>query len=151
MADIIKEERVNASTSEVWVAGDRFGDIADWHPGLEKSALIEGSDPTGLGARRRCDFTGGKKHIFEEIVGYEAGHSMAVHIYDGNIPMQSAKVTFRIKPDGPDKTKVSAEVDFKMKLGVLGAAIKPLAKRQLGNDIAKLLKANKGFVEQQAI
>lgn len=151
MVDIIKEELVNASAAEVWAAWDAFGDIADWHPGLEKSALLNNSEPTGLGARRRCDFTGGKKHILEEIVAYEAGKSMAVHIYDGNIPVQSAKVTFRVKPDGPNKTKVSAEVEFKMKMGVLGLAIKPLAKKQMGNDIAKLLIANKGFVESRAI
>ncbi len=151
MADIVKEETINASAAEVWAAWDKFGDIADWHPGLEKSALLEGSEPTGLGARRRCDFTGGKQHILEEIVGYEAGKSMAVHIYDGNIPVQSAKVTFRVKPEGPNKTTVSAEVDFKMKMGVLGAVIKPLAKKQLGNDIAKLLGANKSYVEQRAI
>lgn len=151
MADIIKEELIDASAAEVWDAWDRFGDIADWHPGLEKSALLKGSQSTGLGAKRRCDFIGGKKHILEEIVDYETGKSMAVHIFDGNIPVQSAKVTFRVEPQGPNKTKVSAEVDFKMKMGALGSAIKPLAKRQLGNDIAKLLSANKGFVESRAI
>lgn len=151
MADIIKQETINASSAEVWAIWDRFGDIADWHPGLEKSALVKGSKPTGLGARRKCDLIGGKNYIMEEIVDYEAGHSMAVHIYDGNIPVKSALVTFRINPDGPNKTNVSAEVEFKMKMGLLGAAIKPLAKKQLGNDIAKLLSANKGYAEKFAI
>ena len=151
MADVVKEELVCASVAEVWAVWDGFADIANWHPGLKKSALLDGSIPTGLGARRRCDFSDGKHHILEEIVGYEEGQQMVVHIYDGNIPVQSSKVTFSFKPEGPNKTRVKAEVDFKMKGGILGSAVKPLAKRQLGADIAKLLKANRAFVEQGAI
>jgi len=151
MPDFTKEEVVNASAATVWATWDNFGHIADWHPGLEKSALLDASQPTGLGARRRCDMIGGKNFILEEIVEYQANQLMAVHIYDGNIPVKSAKVTFRIKPEGLNKARVSAEVEFNMKMGLLGILIKPLVKKQLGKDIAKLLKANRGYAERQVI
>lgn len=151
MPDIRKEETVEASIAEVWEVWDDFGAIASWHPGLRKSALLDQSPPTGVGAKRRCDFSNGKNFILEEIIEYEAGKSMVVHIYDGNVPIQTSTVTFMLEALGPDKTRVAAEVDFKLKGGLLGSMAKPLAKKQLGNDISKLLRANKSYVEHSAI
>jgi uncharacterized protein YndB with AHSA1/START domain len=139
MPDIRKEETIHASIAEVWDVWNDFGAIAVWHPGLRKSALMDQSPATGMGAKRRCDFADGKHYILEEIVDYQAGKSLTVHIYDGNIPVQTSKVTFTLDALGPDTTRLSAEVDFKLKGGVLGSIAKPLAKKQLGNDISKLL------------
>ena len=151
MADFRKQQTVNASISEVWNILDDFGSIADWHPGLRQSALLENSPHTGSGARRRCDFADGKHYILEEIVGYEDGRMMQVQIYGGNIPVKTSKITFRVQPLSPDQTRISAEVAFKLKGGLLGEMFKPLAKIQLGKDISKLLSANKHHAERAAI
>jgi uncharacterized protein YndB with AHSA1/START domain len=151
MPDIRKEVTIHASIAEVWDVWDDFGAIANWHPGLRKSALLDQSPATGIGAKRRCDFADGKHFILEEIVDYQAGKSMAVHIFDGNIPVQTSKVTFSLDALGPDKTRLSAEVDFQLRGGVFGSIAKPLAKKQLGKDISKLLQANKTHVEGLAI
>ncbi|NRB17263.1 MAG: hypothetical protein HRU33_06715 [Rhodobacteraceae bacterium] len=74
--------------------------------------MLEGSKPTGKGAKRRCDFVGGRNHIPEEIVAYEPERQLTIKIYDGNILLKVAFVTFTFLAIEPPQTQISVAADF---------------------------------------
>jgi uncharacterized protein YndB with AHSA1/START domain len=147
MKPLIVKRTVNAPIENVWRVWDSFGDIHRFHPGLENSYLIEKSEPTGKGARRRCDFTGGKNYILEELVGYDPQGKMVVKIYDGNIPLKEAYVTFTFRRVSAQATEISASAEFTPKFGPLGALLRPLMRMQLGKGLEDLLRGNAEYME----
>ncbi|WP_114285288.1 SRPBCC family protein [Candidatus Halocynthiibacter alkanivorans] len=149
MAKITLEKAVNAPLSDVWKSWDAFADIYTFHPGIENSYLLDGSQPTGTGARRRCDFVGGKNHVLEEIVAYEPEKKLTVKIYDGNIPLKVAFVTFEFRALGPQRTQITTTADYEMKMGVLGKLISPIMRKQLGAGLDALLDGNAAFMTER--
>ncbi|NIZ63230.1 SRPBCC family protein [Sedimentitalea sp. CY04] len=150
MAQITKEKTVNAPLSEVWKSWDAYADVHTFHPGVENSYLLEGSKATGNGAKRRCDFVGGKNHILEEIVAYEPEKKLTIKIYDGNVPLKVAYVTFAFQALGPSQTKITVSADFSMKMGLLGKLISPIMRKQLGAGLGILLDGNAEMMDRQA-
>jgi hypothetical protein len=150
MAPVILKQTVEAPLAAVWESWDRYADVHSFHPGLENSYLVENSRSTGLGAKRRCDFVGGKNYILEEIVAYEAQRKMTLKIYDGNIPLKVAFVTFTFKPLGPMRTEISATAQFTPKFGPLGLLLRPIMRKQLGKGLTELLAGNAAYVATRA-
>lgn len=149
MSKVKMEQIVEAPLAQAWASWDKFGDIKDFHPGLQDSSLLEGSAPTGVGAKRRCDFTGGKNYILEEITGYIPERELSLKIYDGNIPVKAGFLTLRLEPITPTRTKILVELDFVMKFGAIGSLMKPIMRGQFRKALAGLLEANAKHVEAQ--
>ena len=78
MTPVTLKQTVDAPLAAVWESWDRYADVHSFHPGIENSYLVENSRSTGLGAKRRCDFVGGKNYILEEIVAYEEQRKMTL-------------------------------------------------------------------------
>ena len=149
MSAVKSEKVVNAALSEVWKTWDAYGDVYKFHPGVEKSYLLEDSVQAGKGARRRCDFVGGKNYVLEEIVSYNPEASFTHKLYDGNIPVKHAFVTFTFQPLGTDRTKVLISAEFKMKFGLLGALLKPIMRKQLQKGLDAMLDGNADYLAKQ--
>lgn len=150
MAKVTVERQVNASQADTWAAWDDFGNIQDFNPSLRRSALLEGSQPTGLGAERRCDMKDGKNHILERVVGYVPGRELVIDIYDGTMPLKAARATVTVTPDGAARSIVHMEMEFTPGLGLLGTAMIPLMKIQFRKMLNGLLAGNAEFVERRA-
>lgn len=150
MAPVTLKQIVDAPLAAVWESWDRYADVHSFHPGIGNSYLVENSRPTGLGAKRRCDFVGGKNYILEEIVAYEEQRKMTLKIYDGNIPLKVAFVTFTFKPLGPKRTEITATARFTPKFGPLGVLLRPVMRKQLGKGLTELLEGNAAYVAARA-
>ena len=74
MPNIQVEKFVNAPLADVWKTWDNYGEVAAFHPGVEKSYLLEDSAPSGKGAKRRCDFVDGKNHVLDACYCPTDGH-----------------------------------------------------------------------------
>ena len=149
MSAIHKQIVVNAPIEDVWASWDAFGDIMVFNPNVNKSKLLPGSQKTGLGAKRRCDFTDGKNHVLEEIVGYQPQESMTVAIYEGSVPIKSATVRLDFEPISASQTRITVHMDFTPKFGFVGGLLKPMMRKQFGAAFEALLAGNAQHVEKQ--
>jgi uncharacterized membrane protein len=150
MSEVTVTQIVNAPVADVWAVWDDFGNIADFNPGVEKSYLLNGSSPGGLGAERQCDFIGGKIFVREKVVGYTPHKQMVIDIYDGNIPVKNAGATLNFKSLGANRTEVEMTMRFTPKMGLLGKMMVPMMKKQFRGALDGLLAGNANFVEATA-
>ncbi|MCP4303868.1 MAG: SRPBCC family protein [bacterium] len=150
MTTITAKRVVEAPLEEVWESWDAFADIREFHPDLKDSYLIADSAPTGLGARRQCDFNDGKTYLREKIIGYEPRQWLVIDIYETSAPIKKAGATFDFKALGPTRTEVTMRFEFTPKMGLLGRMMLPVMKRQFAKGLSGLLEGNATFVEQQA-
>jgi len=148
MAKVTITTTVNASVHDVWESWDAFGDIYKFNPNVDKSKLLNGSKASGLGAKRRCDLADGKSFVNEVITSYEPERFMAVDIYEGNIPLKSAEVSFLFDAISPTKTKIETTMTFQPKFWILGALMIPLMKVQLRKALQGLMAGKQKFVEK---
>lgn len=148
MAQVTVATRVKAPIAKVWESWDAFADISIFNPNLKASYLLEGSQETGLGAKRQCDFADGKNHIREEIIGYEPHKRLVLDIYDGTVPLKRAKATLLFGTRTLNETDVTMTMEFTPKLGLLGALMVPIMKPRFRKALAALLEANAAFVER---
>lgn len=151
MAKVTITTTVNAAVQDVWASWDAFGDIYKFNPNVDRSKLLSGSKASGLGAKRRCDLADGKSFINEVITSYEPERFMAVDIYDGNIPLKSAEVSFLFEAVGASKTKIETTMEFQPKFWILGALMIPLMKVQMKKALRGMMSGNQQFVEKGAL
>ena len=119
MFDVKADRVIDASPEETWKILDDFGGIYRFHPLVERSPLVNGQK-TGVGAQRVCHFDDGNS-ITEEIVEYQAGRGYTVEIIDpGKFPLTKSFGTLALEPAGSGKTKVTFQIRFTPKFGLLG-------------------------------
>jgi hypothetical protein len=147
VAKVSVKQNVNAMISDVWRSWDQFGAIDAFNPNLTRSFLLNGRAPTGLGAKRQCDFKDGKNYIREEIIAYRPDEMMKVDIYDGTVPLKSATAQINLTSISASQTTVTFTMMFTPKFGLFGKLLIPLMKPQFAKDITRLLKKNAEFVE----
>lgn len=141
---------IDAPIGKVWESWDNFGDIYVFNPNITKSHLLNSKISTGVGATRQCNFTDGKNHIKERIIGYEPEQSMTVDIYDGTVPLKRAVATISFSEVGLDRTEIKMEMDFIPKLGFLGKLMTPMMQKQFTKSIIALLAGNAAHVEKSS-
>lgn len=148
MAEVTVTNVVNAPVADVWASWDDYGNIVKFNPNLKGSHLLLEDKETGIGAKRQCDMADGKNHIREEIIGYTPNKEMVIDIYDGTMPLKSARATIRLDQQGPSRTKVTMKMEFVPKMGLLGKAMVPMMKPMFRKMLNALLVANAAFVER---
>lgn len=147
MAKVSVKQIINATISDVWRSWDQFGTIDTFNPNLARSFLLDGSAPTGLGAKRQCDFKDGKNYIREEIVAYHPEDMMKVDIYDGTAPIKAATAEIKLTAVSANQTSIVFTIEFTPKFGFFGKLLIPLMKSQFRKDISGLLLKNAEYVQ----
>ena len=150
MVNIDKEILINAPIEDVWASWDKFGDIQDFHPGVNKSRLLPESVSTGVGARRQCDLSDGKTTIFEEIVSYSPQDHMTIVLYDGNVPIKRGVVRLEFESVSSNITRIVVHADLEAKYGMIGMLLGPVLKSKFSKTFDQLLSANAKYVEREA-
>ncbi|MEM7269807.1 MAG: SRPBCC family protein [Pseudomonadota bacterium] len=148
MVNIVVERTVNAPIAEVWASWDDYANIADFHPGLNASYLLDQGQATGVGATRQCDFTDGKTFLKERVTGYETNKRMVIDIFDTNAPIKDAKAVFEFAKLSERSTRVTMTMMFTPKMGVIGRMLTPVMKMQFRKGLSGLLESNARHVEQ---
>jgi hypothetical protein len=148
MAKVTIQTTINAPIKDVWSSWNAFGDIYKFNPNVDRSKLLDNSKMTGLGAKRRCDLADGKSYVNEVITSYEPERFLAVDIYDGNIPLKKAEVSFLFEAISPSQTRIETTMEFLPKFGLLGAMMIPLMKGQLKKALRGMMTGNQNFVEK---
>lgn len=147
MVEVVVDQIVDASLTEVWASWDAFADIAKFNPHLKDSYLMEDSSDTGLGAIRQCDFSDGKNYVREKIVGYVPQQQLVLEIYEGTVPIKDAVATLEFSPVGKNRSRVTMRMVFTPKMGLIGLMMLPMMKKQFSKMLGQLLAGNASYVE----
>ncbi len=143
MTTVIVSKNFDLPSDALWAAWADFGNVYTWHPFVEKSRLVDGTDgKIRVGTRRQCDLVDGKNWVREEIVAMDEGRQLKIDLYDGTMPIKAALATITIAPLSESRTRVDVRMDFQPKFGVLGRLMAPLMKRQFTHMFTELLAAN---------
>ncbi|UJB71112.1 SRPBCC family protein [Acaryochloris sp. 'Moss Beach'] len=148
MANVTVYRTIYSSLEKVWESWDDFGAIYKFNPNLTHSHLLEDSRPTGQGAKRQCDLKDGKNWIREEVIEYIPYQQLTLNIYEGTMPLKSAKATLRFRKVLANRTEISMSMDFEPKMGWLGKLMLPMMKPKFEEMLNALLAGNDAFVTQ---
>ncbi len=131
---------VRAPRDKVWEALDDFGNVANFHPLVEASAITNGIS-SGEGAERECHFYNGGS-IAERVIEYVPNEYYKVAIIDtGPFPVKSSVAQLKVQMHDDRSTLVSLEMKFEPKFGPIGWVMaKLLMKPQFKGLFNKLLK-----------
>jgi len=128
MGTIIVTKNIAASADRAWAALADFGNIANFHPGLSGSYLLDGSAASGVGAERRCDIKDGN-YLVERVRDWHEGQSYTIDIIESSMPVRRATATLSVKPLDAHHSQAAMVVDMTMKFGLLGKVMEVLMAR----------------------
>ncbi|CTQ53242.1 putative integral membrane protein [Roseibium album] len=151
MPHVTVTRTIDAPVSEVWASWDDYANIDKFNPNLNRSFLIGENGATGLGATRQCDLEDGKNFIQERIVEYVPEQKVTVDIYNGTLPLKSAKAEVQMKPVGPNRTELNFTMHFVPKMGLLGLLMVPMMKPQFKKLLGKLVDGNRAYIESGVV
>ncbi|MBL4905966.1 MAG: SRPBCC family protein [Sneathiella sp.] len=151
MANVTVKQIVEAPLADVWASWDDYANIHKFHPGLNGSFLLEGSEDTGMGALRQCDLADGKNFLREEVIGYTPEKQMVIDIYEMSIPLKTARATLNYEALGDNRSQVTMSIDFVPKMGIIGKMMTPMMKKQFTKTLEDLLAGNAAYVEKQLV
>ncbi len=105
MPEFTVTREISAPVEKVWEVLNNFGDIAEWSPGIKRSALTS-DGPVAKGSTRHCDFAplGG---VNERIDTYAPNERMTVNLFETfKLPISGAVADFNIaaRDDGTELT-----------------------------------------------
>lgn len=140
MPKISLVHEMTASQEAVWNAWADFGNIADFHPGLKRSAIIKGPE-TGPGATRVCEQHDGTK-VNERITIFEPQSRISWLLESPPNPLKAGTVTVSLMSVGPERTRVQMDFDITMGVGPFGPVIYHLAaKNVIKKNLTEVLVA----------
>lgn len=137
---------IERPVEESWAALADFGTIYKWNPGVARSHLT--SEAGGeVGANRDCDLQNPSGHLEERLIGWEAGRTLRIDVYESIFPLRHNIVTFEALPNG-DGSSVRVSVDYALKFGLLGAlADRLFVRRAYRKGFQAMLEGLKYHVE----
>ena len=134
---------IDAPATVVWERLARLEEIALWSEAVVAAECPAGRS-RGVGAERVCRLTGGVT-IRERWVEWEEGVGF---VYEGvGIPLvASARNRWVLQPHG-DRTLLVSEAEVRVKGGLAGRVLSPLASRQIARVATRTLAAFTYLVE----
>jgi ligand-binding SRPBCC domain-containing protein len=147
MRTLTETVHINAPSGNVWKALADFGGVADWAPYMRQSHLI-GESETGVGTRRGMRHAWGFR--FEErVTEWNEGNGYSFDVFRAPYPMKDVHESWVAGKDNGFST-VTTEVNYGMKLGIIGSALDWLLVRfVVRREMRAGLRGLKQFVEQQ--
>ncbi|MEX0284498.1 MAG: SRPBCC family protein [Paracoccaceae bacterium] len=151
MPNVTLKTEINAPVADVWRAWDDYANIDKFNPNLKRSFLLDETQATGLGATRQCDLEDGKNYIQERIVDYVPERRMVVDIYNGTMPLKSARAEISMRDLGQNRTELQFAMHFVPKFGLLGRMMVPMMKGQFRKLLGKMIDANRAYIEDGVV
>jgi hypothetical protein len=115
-------------------------------PGIVDTEIIT-DRKTGIGASRRV-YRDNNTYLIETVISWDEGHGFKIRLHDDQgdapFPFASAWFTYRLSPEGTDRTRLDTSLEYEMRGGCLGHWIDHLALsdilRQRANDVPDNLR-----------
>ena len=129
LANVHYEMLMEASAQKVWEVIRRYGDVGQFHAGVEKTTNANGSSNQAyLGADRVCDIHDMGMHIVlkEKIIDFKEGESYRYEVYETkNFPVKALYFEFRIRKYDENRAYLRLDIDYKGKPAFITPFLKP--------------------------
>ena len=144
---VMYEVEVNASPQEAWEVLASYGDVGDFHSGVQSSNALNGSSNQAcIGADRICHLVDGKRKIMvkEKILDFKKGAFYQYDVYEWkNFPLKKMLNTFGVKVNPQGKTVIYQITEYKLKPSFLTG----LMKGKIENSARDGVLAYKHYIE----
>ena len=121
--NIHEEILIKVSSEQMWTVLSKYGDVANFHAGIEGSYNVEGSEnKASLGGERVCNIVelGLQITLKERIINYIEGQSYKYEVYEWkNFPIGVMYFSFEIIPRGVNNVALVLNIDYKAKPAIL--------------------------------
>ena len=117
MTIIQHQTSARCSTDRVWAVLSDLEAVQHYNPGVRRAA-IEGSQPSGVGARRSCELLP-KGRVVERVTHWETGRALGLEIVESDWPIHFMRWITRVEPSG-DGTRITQSLEYQLKFGPLG-------------------------------
>ena len=118
MATVSKTLRLAVPAEKAWAIISDYGAIHKYHPGVERSPILNGIE-RGVGAIRRCEFYDGSS-VVEKVISWQDGRSLTVELSGMSMPLKQAQAQLQVRQAGKGTSDVTITMDFTPKFGPLG-------------------------------
>lgn len=148
LTKIFYEVDIDVPKAEAWKILADFDNLS-WTKTVASAHYIN-DKREGLDMARHCDLTDGG-YIVERIIKWKEGSGFAYSIDDSSDPISTESyVIWRVRGN-ERQSKVSFEVHYKLKYGVLGNTMNVLmAKRKFSKQIVEFMGEFKDHLEERA-
>jgi hypothetical protein len=117
MTIIQHEIRTRCSPEHVWAVLSDLEAVQHYNRGVRRAAT-EGSQRSGVGARRSCDLLP-KGRVVERVTHWEPGHALGLEVVESDWPIHFMRWITRLEPSG-DGTRITQSLEYRVKFGPLG-------------------------------
>jgi ligand-binding SRPBCC domain-containing protein len=135
---------IDAPVADVWAQLAALDELDRYDPGVKRS-LIVSDVREGLHATRRCDLP--KGWFEEKVIDWKPGESLAFELTRCSLPVSSLTHRYTFVANG-DRTIVRQRMEYRLKMGPVGAAMDALVvRRKWDGGIKAFLAGLKDRVE----
>ncbi|KAA3636028.1 MAG: SRPBCC family protein [Bacteroidetes bacterium] len=137
----IKITKTNNAPAEVlWTYLSDYSNIQRFHPLLNHSGFIEGSQSCEIGATRQCDMKDGN-YIKERVIEWEEDSHYSVEVYDTSMPIKNGgRATLGVRPLDRDRSETYMIMDVEPEKKFMQPMLYLMFKFQVGPAILKGLE-----------
>ena len=140
------EIRIDAPVDKVWAVLADLEAVGAYNP-LVASVKLVGESRSGVNAVRLCQFKP-KGFSEERVTDWKPGELLGIEVVRISFPMAYCRWKTRLAADG-DGTRVSQELEYAVKFGLLGALMNGLLmKRKYDAVLASIFRGLKHHVEK---
>ncbi len=138
MQTVSASRRIDVNAQTLWPLIADVRQIAHWHFNIARVDLLS-SQPTGMGAARRCNFHDGSS-VREDVVALEEGRLVQMQLSEYSVPMKHLELELALRPISTSATEAMLTLRYVVKYGPLGWLLGATAvRKQLRGVAAKLL------------
>ncbi|NUO47222.1 MAG: hypothetical protein HOV80_00040 [Polyangiaceae bacterium] len=110
MYSLTQALEVEASHVAVWKLLSDFESTPAWNTKVSSTRLV-GDVRRGVGVSRESELEGAGV-LREDVVEWDEGKWMRVHLSDSSLPLASAKLMLGVEPCGPGRSTVIVEMEY---------------------------------------
>jgi hypothetical protein len=103
--------KTNAPAKGLWPYLADFSNIVRFHPMVNASYYVDGSETCEVGSTRQCDFKDGS-FFKEQITELKEGSHYRINVVDSSGPVKDASAFFGLKTLEDGSTEILMEVDM---------------------------------------
>jgi hypothetical protein len=111
---ITVERTANAPADALWAYMGDFSNVHKFHPMLNDSHFIEGSQSCDVGSTRQCNFKDGSI-LKERITEWKDGSHYKIDIVESSMPVDNASAKLGVRSIGGGQTLTYMTVEAKPK------------------------------------
>jgi len=147
MTKLHNEIIINAPIEKIWKILANVGELQNYDPTVLKSAVTS-ANTGSLGASRKVDMKDGKHWFKEKMTVCKPNEALTYELTDCNFPIEGLQHSYRFEHIG-NQTKVSQEMEYEVKWGLLGKLMDTLMlRKQTDSGIKKFFAGLKEYAER---